>query len=87
MFVSQPAKQQVQGIESVSDIENELGYHNNDYLFLRSIWKSHSHHYTHAVVDLDDQLDRLNKIVGMMKKHISHSAIRELNFQTNTAYT
>lgn len=60
--------------DRLAEIESELGHTDNEYLFLRSIWKSHSHMYTHSVVDLDDQLDRLNKIVGMMKKHIAYSA-------------
>lgn len=68
------------------DIESDLGPQGNEYLFLRSIWRTHSHQYTHAVVDLDDQLDRLNKIVGMMKKHISFSAKKELYYQNGTCY-
>jgi muconolactone delta-isomerase len=76
MFVNSPSQEYSEVVDSVSKIESELGHHNNDYLFLRSIWKSHSHHYTHAVVDLDDKLDRLNKIVAMMKKHINYSATR-----------
>lgn len=70
----------------LANIETDLGPQGNEYLFLRSIWRTHSHQYTHAVVDLDDQLDRLNKIVGMMKKHISYNVKKELYYQNGTAY-
>ncbi len=72
--------------DKLADIQIDLGHQGNEYLFLRSIWRTHSHLYNNTTVDLDDQLDRLNKIVGMMKKHINYSSKKQLYYQNTTSY-
>jgi len=46
---------------------------------MRSIWKSQPITYTHALADSDDQLDRINKIVAMMKKHVNYNVCKEIS--------
>jgi hypothetical protein len=59
--------------EQINLFESEVGVPTNDYSFLRSVWKSKNSVYNHALDDADDQLDRINKIVAMTKKHVNYN--------------